>query len=287
LKTSPSLFVVLVLYRTDISGSSTVRSLLNQRAPPSGFLNRILLFDNSPDKQCCSLAPCWDYYWPGSNLGLAGAYNFALAEARRVKCDWLLLLDQDTTLHPEFLSNLHAGLNAIQDHENVVACVPEVWMGNTPISPWIRKWSRNVSFRRKGTFIPRRIGAVNSGTCVRTSFVDGLGGFDQRFWLDFLDHWLFAAIERSGNSISIADQRIEHDLSVRDYNNGVSLERYRNILNAESLFTREYLETFGRLAFLGRLPFRALRQFACVRDKRIAFATISLLFNKIVAKKAG
>jgi GT2 family glycosyltransferase len=250
-------------------------------------VNRILLFDNSPEKQCCSLAPPWDYYWSDSNLGLAGAYNFALSEARRVKCDWLLLLDQDSTLLPEFLSNLHAGLNAIQNDESVVACVPEVWMGNTPISPWIRKLFGNVPFRRKGKFVPRGIGAVNSGTCVRTSFVDGLGGFDQRFWLDFLDHWLFARIERSGNSISIADQRIEHDLSVRDYNNGVSLERYRNILKAENLFTGEYLERFGRLAFIGRLPFRALWQFACVRDKRIAFATISLLLDTIVAKKAG
>jgi GT2 family glycosyltransferase len=264
-----------------------VRSLLNQRIPPSAFLNRILLFDNSPERQHCSLAPPWDYYWPGSNLGLAGAYNFALSEARRVECDWLLLLDQDTTLLPEFLCNLHTDLNTIQDDDSVAACVPQAWAGNKPFSPWIRKLSRNVPFRRKGKFVPRGIGAVNSGTCVRGSFIYGLGGFDQRFWLDFLDHWLFVTIERSGRSVLMTENRIQHNLSVRDYNAGVSLERYRNILNAESLFTREYLDTFGRLAFLGRLPFRALWQFACVRDKRIAFATIGLLLKKRAAKKAS
>jgi GT2 family glycosyltransferase len=280
LKTSPSLFVVLVLYRTDVFASSTVRSLLNQRTPPSGFLNRILLFDNSAQKQDCSLAPCWDYYWPDSNLGLAGAYNFALAKARRVQCDWLLLLDQDTTLPPEFLANLHAGLNAIQDDESVVACVPEVWMGETPVSPWIRKWYRNVPFKRKGILVPRGIGAINSGTCVRTSFVDGLGGFDRRFWLDFLDHWLFLRIEQSGKSISIADQRIEHDLSVRDYDKGVSLERYRNILNAENLFTREYSAPLERFAYSAKLLLRAFRQFATVKDKRIALATMNFFLKR-------
>jgi GT2 family glycosyltransferase len=279
-KTSHSLFVVLVLYGTPVAESVTVRSLLEQETLPPDLLERVLLFDNSPSDQSCPLGESWQYHHAGSNLGLAGAYNFALSEARRIGCDWLLLLDQDTTLPPDFLRRLSAHLAAIQDDQSIVACVPEVWTRNKLISPWERKLSWNIPLRERGKLVPKGIAAVNSGSCVRTSFLTGIGGLDERFWLDYLDHWMYMMIERSGRSIFIADQRIEHNLSVHDYDGAVSFERYRNILDAESLFAREYLGLFERLALIVRLPLRALWQLAKVRDKRIARATLNLFLKK-------
>ena len=46
------------------------------------------------------------YVHDPSNGGLASAYNYALARAESEEREWLLLLDQDTSLTAEFISEL-------------------------------------------------------------------------------------------------------------------------------------------------------------------------------------
>ena len=45
---------------------------------------------------------------PARNEGIAGAYNYALRRAKREGFAWMLTLDQDTQLPPEFLLGMRA-----------------------------------------------------------------------------------------------------------------------------------------------------------------------------------
>ena len=47
--------------------------------------------------------------------------------------------------------------------------------------------------------------AINSGAFIRVSFLDEIGGFNNQFPLDFLDHWLFHEIYANGKKVWVLD----------------------------------------------------------------------------------
>lgn len=100
------ILVVLVLYKCPLSGSASIASLASAfRAQPALLRNcHILVWDNSPSPQEITEPPFpFDYRHAGANLGVSGAYNQALKAAEAANCAWMLLLDQDTTIPPDFL----------------------------------------------------------------------------------------------------------------------------------------------------------------------------------------
>ncbi len=59
--------------------------------------------------------------------------------------------------------------------------------------------------------------AINSGVAWSVKFLKKIGGFNPAFSLDFLDHWLFWKVDQLEKTVEILPVRMEHDLSVLDY----------------------------------------------------------------------
>src|SRR6201986_4137953 len=95
----PLILVVIVLYKCELEASQSFSSLLEifREAPALGERFSIVVYDNSPEPQTESLSAAVHYVHDSSNGGLATAYNFALKRAEEEHCEWLLLLDQDTS----------------------------------------------------------------------------------------------------------------------------------------------------------------------------------------------
>lgn len=257
------ILAVIVLYRTRLSDSRTFMSLrascnvLNRKASNL----KVLLFDNTPDTEHPGSLPLNVFYEaPGKNAGLAAAYNCALDTAREMGASWLLLLDQDSVLPPDFFELLKSKMEEHKANADVVAIVPVVRSRGVTISP------RRIGFfgtkpLSKSLFgiQDAEITSINSGTAVRCDFVRSIGGFNRAYWLDYLDHWLFRRIYEEGKRAVVFDCTLEHHLSVANYRRNIDIGRYHSILCGESAFTTTYKPKAQIPFYLLRLLVRAAR----------------------------
>lgn len=271
---SPKLLIVTVLYKCSLSNSATLVSLAEQKLPPGRAC--YLLYDNSPAPAYPKLLPHWLYVSDPSNGGLSRAYNCALAEARRQRCAWLLLLDQDSTLSQDFLDCLLMAIDT-QETDDVVAVAPRVKMGNRQLSPLKPGILRTRPIEVQNAVVQGWLLGVNSGLAVKAEFIDSIGGFSHEFWLDYLDHWLFRKIYESGQKVFVSSSTIQHNLSVTNLNEGMTIDRYQNILDAEIYFTNHHLEKSWQLA----LPFRFV-----ARSIKHLFRTRNRMFSRMMLSAA-
>jgi hypothetical protein len=257
------IFLVVVLYKTRLEDSITIQTL-NHAVQDKVSL---MVFDNSPERQYNKDDFDFNkfqiqYYHDGSNPGLSYAYNLALEKAIVSKKNWLLLLDQDTSFTKEYIDEiLKLDLRIISD--KVVSVIPRV------ISVKNGKIIAPTKMSLGGICKPIEIGSglitlpvsgINSGTLLSVPFMSSINGFCTNYSLDMLDHWYFREISKRKKYVWLLESSIKQDLSVYgDFEQNISFARYKQLLDAESLFIKEdgMLSLF---VFKLRLLFRILKQ---------------------------
>src|ERR1039458_10318448 len=187
---------VIVLYGMAPKESHAFLSLIEARAkltPPLGRVS-IVLWDNSPfpNKEAL-LADSVAYIHDLRNLGLAAAYNKSLEIALQNGSNWLITLDQDTTVPPNYLVEMANAERKCLSCAVIGAIVPQIAVGAKRLSPnyflfgAVPRWF-GPGFRG----VPRPpISAFNSGAMVRTDVLKQIGGYDTRFPLDYSDAAMF------------------------------------------------------------------------------------------------
>ena len=264
LLTIPKIVVVIVLYQQRFSQSPSFDLLM--KAVKEKKI-QLVVYDNSPVKQ---LEPLLEqdkdisYYHDPSNPGLATAYNYALNHAQQ-NIRYFVTLDHDSQLTATYFDTLLT----IDWTDELVAAVPLVYAGSNQISPVFadRYINRQVEKVDRSQLSQRRIMAINSGAVFSIKFLKEIGGFNLDFPLDFLDHWLFWTIYQFEKTVFILPEKMEHDLSVLDYQK-VSVTRYQSILKAEKTFYQNYdKEMLPR--HRKQLLLRTVKQFLTVRNRKI------------------
>ena len=262
--TIPKIGVVIVLYQQRFSQSPSFDLLM--KAVKEKKI-QLVVYDNSPVKQ---LEPLLEqdkdisYYHDPSNPGLATAYNYALNHAQQ-NIRYFVTLDHDSQLTATYFDTLLT----IDWTDELVAAVPLVYAGSNQISPVFadRYINRQVEKVDRSQLSQRRIMAINSGAVFSIKFLKEIGGFNLDFPLDFLDHWLFWTIYQFKKTVFILPEKMEHDLSVLDYQK-VSVTRYQSILKAEKTFYQNYdKEMLPR--HRKQLLLRTVKQFLTVRNRKI------------------
>lgn len=260
--TDSDICAVIVLYRERAQESRTVQTLQRALSADRSLAAHLLvcIYDNTPDPYPVPehLFPAETLvFQPGSNGGLPPAYNKALAVAEARGIGWLLLLDSDTALTASFLAACVRQTKALEKERQIAAIVPHIVQGSAVHSP-----RRVQVLRRKaiplgssGVFAGELI-ALNSGTALRVSAIRSLGAFTSEFWLDYLDYWLFRLLQKKGLRVFVLDEALEHSLSLSSLGRHMSLDRYRNMLEAEQYFTTKYGTRWERV----RLKFVLLKR---------------------------
>jgi len=274
----PRALAVVVLYQVDEKNSVCLKSLFasRERAGSTESSLQILVYDNSPSKDKSS-RPRGDGVWfesYGVNKGTSVAYNRALELAIEGGFDWIMLLDQDTELPADFVEKAFKEMECYAEQGSVAAIAPVVRCNGIIRSP-----SLPVKVRTR--YLPvascgiqeKEIICICSGTIVRRSFVASLGGFNESFWLDYLDYWLCHQIYANGKKIAIMPSVVEHDLSVSDRRAQISKSRYSSILAGEVAFTTTYKSLSARLYLMARLAIRSIR-FALEGNRDLSWISI-------------
>jgi GT2 family glycosyltransferase len=280
------IFAVMVLYKRSLEESetfSTLRSLLQKRTDLAGAIS-LLLYDNSPVAQEVPVLPIPTQYISNpANPGLAAAYSAGLQLAGQETADWLLLLDQDTTLTPEYLEEISSGAVHLLSDRKIVAIVPKLSDKGvlcSPLYPPTYGPARMIDRTTAGDS-SQRLHAFNSGAVLRVSALKAIGGFPEDFPLDYLDHATFAALQDRGGRLHILNAILEHELSSnvernRDPN---FVQRQTGILDAEYRFYKQYGSAGDRLRRRLRLIRASLGRVLRRRDRNQTWRMLKSAFR--------
>jgi GT2 family glycosyltransferase len=285
MQAEPTVLAVLVLYEIKASRSPTFMSLCQVFAEPDLARHfRLLVYDNSASSSDLPVGipiPV-SYIHDPANGGLFAAYNRALRLAEEGRNEWLLLLDQDTLLTSVYVRALVHTLREAEANPRCAALAPKLISKNRIVSPARILWGGRLSPVDKTLtgMVPWEAMALNSATLLRVSAVREVGGFNPRFWLDYLDHWLFNRLYRAGYSLYVLDAALVHELSVTRMSD-MSTARYKNILSAEGQFYRCCRTGAENKVYLVRLILRATKMLVSRNDRRLFSLTLSHLISHI------
>jgi GT2 family glycosyltransferase len=256
--------VVIVLYKMSPGESAAFRSLAAgiSALPDKESQIQVLLYDNTPGACAPSQLPKDVHYEAaGQNVGLAAAYSRALELARSQNYAWLLTLDQDTTLPVDYLPRMRRLAVELQSDDRVAAIVPRLLDGSRLLSPMsVQVWGTRF-FPKSFCGIPSgETRALNSASLFRVSALEEMGDFDPRFWLDYVDFNIYRRLHLRRRKVYIASEiEAQHELSVM-HRADLKIERFQNVLQAESAFFDLYEGPLRRFFLNVRLLGRLWRQ---------------------------
>jgi len=223
--------VVIVLYKTTLAESTTFKSLLvSVGSYPQPVA--LIVCDNSPEP--CEVKSYQEfhitYLHDQNNPGISAAYNKAAKIAEKLKKNWLIFLDQDTSL-PQ--NSIVKYLEAIQQNVDIRLFVPVlVNQENHIISPTIFKYrrGRSPSSVRKGLNNLKQLSPVNSGICIKLSQFNRISGYNELIPLDYSDYDFMQRMSAVESAFYIIDLQCQHSLSASETQSFESAKQRFNYL---------------------------------------------------------
>ncbi len=201
---------------------------------------QMFIADNSPEEHGVPPGFQGTYLHDGTNPGLARRYNQALQAAEACGAEWLLTLDQDTTLTVPYLNELLTLSKELAGNPKIAVILPKLIALGKLYSPHTSCYrSSRVSIDRSTSGVLNdAIFGFNSAALVRVSSLRAIGGYDEHYWLDYLDHATFATLQRRKLQIFVMNSVLTHELA--QAHGPVSAARSENIRRAEQRFYAEH-----------------------------------------------
>jgi rhamnosyltransferase len=136
------------------------------------------------------------------NEGVGHALNCGVRAARRLGCDWLLTMDQDSRVDDNMLAAYKAAVSRAPD---LVCLTPNVVVNGC--GP--RSTGGPVDF------------AITSGNLIRMDVFDSVGGFDEELFIDGVDLDFSLRVRHAGKQIvRVEDAILYHELGQRQVTRG-------------------------------------------------------------------
>jgi hypothetical protein len=274
---STTIVFAVVLFQTRWADSATLRSLdASLRALPE-LDWRVLLLDNSGPGYASPLALAdsgrLEVQVSDTNLGLAAAYNRALAYARERGARCLVTLDQDSQVTPDYLRALAVAQDRLSGR--TAALCPTVVSNGRVVSPFRLNGIGLPQYGAGSGTQPGALSAINSFSAYAVDYLADHGGFDEFYWLDGLDFAVYATIHRAGYRVGPLACTVTHALSL--VGGQVSLARMINLMAYEAAFLFEYCRAPQIVGGVARLLVRALRP----RRHGLPYATVTPVLRAV------
>lgn len=228
-----STLILVVFYKTNMTESGTLQTLLKQVAECSDV--SLLIWDNSPwsmwdenlGAQLGSKFGRVSYHHTPDNTPLSKLYNTAIRENDE---QLIILLDQDSELSETYLSSAHT---AADQHPSIFLFAPQVYANGDVMSPGCfnsyKGWQPDVL--KAGVQPTARRTVVTSGLVIRRRLFSMHDiKFNEALWLYAIDTDFFLKFRDLEADFCILDEKIDHESALRE---NLSLEqrlfRFRNL----------------------------------------------------------
>ena len=271
-----SLEIIIVLYRCTLEESRAFNTLQEQLKDVD-MDYELIIFNNDNRQQIDDSR--FVVVNSEENNKLSYAYNFALNRAVENGYNWLLLLDQDTTVPQGYFTRLQDFLKSGYP-ENLAAVVPvlksgEIILSPKAVSPFLRLES---DINHKG--YNKWITAINSMSLMNVDFLQSIGGLSNKYKLDMLDQWRYTQLMKHNKQVYVLDLCSNHNLSFLNLEENITPARYSDYMKVESIFVADEMNHFYRVFHKIKLFVRSLRQLVKYKNKTFSKITFSNIFKK-------
>lgn len=218
----------VVLYNVTVQDSKTCEALEEVVGHPID----VLIIDNST-KPYGNEAACeelgWHYLSMHGNAGLSKAYNAGLDLLKRHGYSGvIILLDDDSNITQAYFDELERD---VRNHPDVdIFCPPIRAQDGKFYSPNSYGLIKSHQMHRATDDVPQKhFNAINSCTAIRSYVFDDYR-YDERLFLDQIDHKFFEDQRRLGRKFMKMGTVINHEFSLQEVKDVQSIERRYSIL---------------------------------------------------------
>jgi rhamnosyltransferase len=208
---------IIVTYECGLSVEPTYRSVLPQ-------VDRVIFVDNGSGEETVSALRAFQSVRSDSvdiisleeNQGIARALNIGMRKAGAYGFRWALTMDHDSVADDRMVDRLLAGWRKWPSQENVLICAP-VFINRSTMAPGglIRYdgWKRVVLIPPEPGAILDPTVVITSGSLVQIELHERVGGFDEKLFIDYVDHDFCLRGRRMGLEIIVpADAYLYHSI---------------------------------------------------------------------------
>jgi rhamnosyltransferase len=264
---------LIVLYNETYNNSDTVKSIKEYLNNSSETKNEVkfVVFDNSDKEQYYELNQKqvsdnnWEYISLKQNIGLSKAYNYVIS---RYEFNWICLLDQDSRLSINFIPET---IKSVSLNSRVLLHVPKVYADNKVISPAILKKLKvksSIDYE-----IPiEKMTAINSGMVINKKVFSNIGLYNERIFLDLVDHNFIMNFRSNFSSYILMENSIKQDFSEVTNSKESSFARLKIYKKDLKEYCKKF--KFGYLYYLSFLLYKIVKQ--NIKHKTLIF--VNLLF---------
>lgn len=208
-----SLLIIIVIYKRLLEDCESFQSVLSIRAGVSNL--NVFVYDNSPDSEQIKNYEglTLTYFHDEKNSGVSKAYNVGVEHANKDKKEWVLLLDQDTSLPNSILKKYY---EAIVRNTDINLFVPVLKLKKGSIfSPSRYRFKRGffIDGIKPGAHSLFEYAPVNSGMMVRVEAFQKVGGYNEKVKLDFADFQFVERFRKAYTRFFVLDVECEQDFS--------------------------------------------------------------------------
>lgn len=215
------LIAVIVLYKSTLDESESFRTLLKANENSESVLT-LLVYNNSPEywvynnEEFVGLSII--YVSDPLNSGVSKAYNLGYKCAIKLYKEYILLLDQDTSLEESFFKSFFDAKDKYTKSGNELFC-PMMMKGKELLSPG-RKYlftTRKIENITAGEHVLKDLAVINSGLIISVDLFGLVGGFNEKIKLDFSDFDFLKRSLKFSKNIIVLDTSCQHTLSSEGY----------------------------------------------------------------------
>lgn len=171
--------------------------------------NEVLIIDNKSSQESLAVLNkakvlgC-KIIFNDENLGIASALNQGFNYAKN-KYQWVCTFDQDSNVPDDYKTKLFASLLSHSEKSNVAVIGPQIFEmsinKNVPYS-----WLKNARIFEVPT-------VITSGSLIRLSAFEAVGGFNERLFIDYVDHEFSLKLRSKGYMVTLCgDTQLYHQL---------------------------------------------------------------------------
>jgi len=271
-----SIEIVIVLYQCSLDESVTFLSFKEQLEKKS-IDYELIIYNNDIHQKIEDSR--FIIVNSEENKKLEGAYNYALERAIKQDKSWILLLDQDTVIPDNYFEELKK-IFSVSYSPDLVAVVPKLVSEGKVISP-VRVTSL-MRFEKElivSGYTNERINALNSMSLFNVQFIRSIGGFSKDFPFDMHDHWCYNQIYKLHKKVYVLDITTEHESSFVNFEENISVKRYKQFLSSENKFIHNELGMPVYFYYKIKLLLRGIKQFVNYTNKEFSLVTLASVFD--------
>lgn len=197
---------VVVLYNPDDKVIDNIKSYLKP-------LDRLFIVDNSPipnDNKDQFKDKKIEYISNNGNKGIANALNVGAKEAIKLKADWLLTMDQDSSFQEGALEKMLSFLKELRSNQ-IMSEVLGLKYDKLGVLSALQRTELNKNDKLEGIDYP--IVVMTSGNLINLNIYKEIDGFKDWFFIDGVDFEYCLNVKKNGYEVvQMNTAELKHNL---------------------------------------------------------------------------